>query len=309
MSWLRELRRKLPLNFRGDYKFNESLSKHTTFKIGGRCWVWCEPKDLEDLKFILRYRKDKNIPLFIIGEGSNILVKDYLFKGIFIHLDSPYFKRIEFKDNCVSVGAGVRLNELIKSSLERNLGNLEFLTGIPGSLGGALVMNAGIKTTTINQKPQTISIGDLVKKVTVMDYNGKIKTLNKKQLRFGYRNSNLSKYIILSAELKLKKQSQKNILERIKRFLKYRKDTQDLSNPSCGCIFKNPVGYSAGRLIQDCDLKGKRIGGAQVSLKHANFILNIGRAKARDVLRLMRFIQKKVYKKYRIWLSPEIKIV
>jgi len=304
MIWLRELEKSLLLNFKGDYKFREPLSKHTTFRIGGRCSFWLEPKDLEDLKFILKLVREKRIPLFVIGEGSNTLVRDRNFKGIFIHLDSPYFKRIEFKENRILAGSGVKLKGLISACLKRRLGGLEFLAGIPGSLGGSLIMNAGVR-----EGKRNYFMGKLVEKVEVMDLNGNKRFLKKRDLRFGYRESNLSKYIILSAEIKLKKKKKRDILDKIKKFLKYRKETQDLSFPSAGCIFKNPKSLSAGKLIEGCGLKGKRMGGAKVSCKHANFILNIKRAKARDVLRLMRFIQKKVYEKYRVYLSPEIKIV
>lgn len=300
MSWLKELKRKLPENFKGDYKFNEPLSKHNKFRIGGRCLVWCEPKDLEDLKFILKYTKEENIPLFVIGEGSNILVRDKGFKGIVIHLDTPYFRRIEFRGNFVFAGCGLKLSQIIRLAAKKNLGGLEFLFGIPGSLGGALVMNAGSSEK---------SIGDLIEDITVMDYNGRIKILNKRNIRFGYRNSNLSRFIILSAHLRLVKRDRKEIEDRIARYRIYRKRTQPQNIPSAGCIFKNPKGLSAGKIIEECGLKGKRIGGAEISYKHANFILNKGKAKARDILRLMRFIQKKVYKKYRILLEPEIKII
>ncbi len=309
MNWQRELKKKLKLNFKGNCRFGESLSGHTTFRIGGRCSVWCEPKDLEDLKFILRYRRSKDAPLFIIGEGSNTLIKDRGFRGIVVHLDSPYFKKIEFKDRYILAGSGVRLEKLIQSALEKNLGGMEFLAGIPGSLGGALMMNAGIAERSQNQNLKFKSIGDLVESITVMNYNGNIRNLDKDDSKFGYRTSNLSKYIVLSAVLRLRKEEKERISEETKRFLKYRKDTQDLQYPSLGCIFRNPKGESAGRLIEACGLKGKRIGDAQISSKHANFIVNTKDAKAGDVLKLMRIIQREVYRKFRISLKPEIRII
>jgi len=166
-------------------------------------------------------------------------------------------------------------------------------------VGGALAMNAGIAVK---------SIGDLVRDATVMDYAGNIKTLNKKNIRFGYRESDLSKYIILSTRIRLVKKNKERIKDEIVKYISYRKLTQDLSKPSAGCIFRNPAGDSAGRLIDLCGLKGKRIGGAAVSLKHANFILNLKEASSGDVCKLMGFIRKKVDSRFNINLTPEIKI-
>ncbi|MDD4895102.1 MAG: UDP-N-acetylmuramate dehydrogenase, partial [Candidatus Omnitrophica bacterium] len=183
----------------------------------------------------------------------------------------------------------------------RGLSGAEFLAGIPGTIGGALVMNAGIAK-------DNCSIKKLVENVTVMDYNGNIKVLNKKDLKFGYRESGLSKYIILSALLKFNKKSKKHIRDTIKAYLEYRKLTQDLSKPSAGCIFRNPPGNSAGRLIDLCGLKGKKVGKVAVSGKHANFIVNLGNGSASDVLKLAGFIRKRVKNQFNINLIPEIKI-
>jgi len=185
---------------------------------------------------------------------------------------------------------------------------MEFLAGIPATLGGALVMNAGISEKTKNQKPKIKSIGDLVEAVTVMDYNGNIKTLDREEIKFGYRTSSLSKYIILSAIIKLTKGNIREIEDKIKVYLGYRRVAQDLPFANAGCIFKNPKRYQAGRLIDACGLKGKRIGDACVSNKHANFILNLGRARFSDVLRLMGLIKRRVKNKFNIDLEPEIKI-
>jgi len=309
MNWQRELKKKLRLNFKGDYKFDELLLKHTTFRIGGKCSLWCEPEDLDSLRFILRYKKYKDIRLFVIGEGSNVLVRDGGFRGIVVHLNSPYFRRIEFKERYVFAGSGVKLREIIRSASRKNLGGMEFLAGIPGRLGGALMMNAGVTERFQEQNLKFKSIGDLVESITVMDYNSNIRDLNRDEIKFEYRSSDLSEYIILSAVLKLKKRRREKILKIIKQFLEYRRNTQDLRYPSIGCVFKNPKGESAGRLIEACNLKGKRIGGAQISSKHANFIINMKDAKAKDVLRLMRIIQREGYRKFQISLKPEIRII
>lgn len=297
--------RNLP--FKGKIKFNEPLYKRTTFKIGGFARFWAEPKDIDDLRSLLDLSKKKSLPLFVMGKGSNLLVKDEGYRGMVICLNSPYFKRIDLQDNAIFVCSGFALNDLINFTKDRILSGCEFLSGIPGTVGGALMTNAGVR------RPKTYNIGNLVEEVTVMDYNGRVKTLDKKQVTFGYRSSNLSKYIILGARLKLKKGDRQNILKNIRGFMEYRRSTQELSQPSAGCVFKNPMTAtairSAGELIDLCGLKGARIGDACVSNKHANFIVNLGSAQAKDVLGLIDLVQKKVKEKFEIALEPEIKIV
>jgi UDP-N-acetylmuramate dehydrogenase len=180
-----------------------------------------------------------------------------------------------------------------------NLGGAEFLTGIPGTLGAAVLMNAGTKDR---------SIAEIVKTVKVIDYNGRVKIIGKKKINFQYRSSRLSRYIILSVQLKLVKSNKKKIAKKIKKYLVYRWATQDLTFPNAGCIFRNPGRLSAGRLIDVCGLKGKCFGGAQISLKHANFIANKNMATASDVIHLMDYIKRKVKQKFNNSLKPEIKI-
>lgn len=264
---------------------------------------WVEPADIKDLQILLKAALEKNISLRIIGAGSNVLVSSQGLKGIVAKLNSPIFKKISIKNQVVDAGAGASLRELINSTQEKGLAGLQFLVGIPGTVGGALVANAGV-----NVERKSYSIGDLVEEITVMDYNGRLRTLNKKQIRFGYRSSNLSKYIILSARLRLKKGDRQNISQDIQGLMGYRRRTQELSRPSAGCIFKNPMTRSAGSLIDLCGLKGTRKGDACVSSKHANFIVNLGDAQACDVLKLMDLIQKKVREKFGVILEPEIKI-
>ncbi len=283
----------------GEIRKNEALKKHTTFKIGGRADFFISPKNARDLQFIVRQAKINKIKIRVIGSGSNILVSDGGIDCAVIALNSGYFKKIVFRGNKLYAGAGALLNWVVLSSRKRSLGGIEFLTGIPGTVGGALVMNAGA---------QNQSIAKLVEKVQVMDYNGRLKTLRKREIKFGYRKSNLGKYIVLKAVLNLDKLDSNQIKNRIKGYLTYRKETQDYARPSAGCIFKNPPLDSAGKLIDACGLKGKKLGGAQVSLKHANFIINTGKAKTKDVERLMEMIKKRVKKKFNINLEPEIKI-
>ncbi|MFC1675191.1 UDP-N-acetylmuramate dehydrogenase [Candidatus Omnitrophota bacterium] len=291
MSWNRDLKSKV--------KRGEPLAKHSAFKIGGRARFFSLPADLEELKRLLIHAGTKRAAVFVIGAGSNILISDKGVNGLVVRLSSPFFKRFHFKGNCLDSSSGVSLFRLLSAAEARGLSGLEFLAGIPGTLGGALAMNAGITGQTI---------ADLVENVSVMYYNGTIKTLTKRKLRFGYRKSNLNKCVILGASLKLKRRSKGAIRRLAKEYLQRRWLTQDRTRPSLGCIFRNPAGLAAGKLIDSCGLKGMRVGGAAVSRKHANFIVNRQRAKARDVKRLMQLIKNEVKKTHGLELEPEIKI-
>ncbi len=275
------------------------MKDHSTFKIGGPAKYYLEPRDTRQLKLLLKSLNRDKIPILVIGAGSNILIDDNGIQALVLRLNSPCFRRISLDHHRLSAASGVSLSQIVKVSQRKGLSGLEFLSGIPGTLGGALAMNAGI--------PER-NIGDLVENVRVMDYRGKIKTLNKEEIKFGYRTANLSKYIILNAQLKLVNKDKQEIKNSIKKYLNRRKSTQDLSSVSAGCIFKNPKGNQAGRLIDLCGLKGKIIGDACISRIHANFILNLGNATARDVLRLMDLAKRQVKKKFNITLEPEIKI-
>lgn len=286
-------------------RFKEPLCDHTTLRIGGPADVWVQPRDFEELSEIVCHCLKERMPYFVIGRGSNILFNDKGFKGLVICLDSGIFTKMEIKGSRILCGAGLSLNKLIKQTRVWGLGGLEFLAGIPASAAGALVMNAG------NRRK---SIGNLVKGVTVMDRQGRLRVLKDKQLKFGYRQSSLNKYIVLEIALKLVKRSQKKIKENIAKFLEQKRRTQDLSSKSAGCIFKNPEyrssrRVSAGKMIEACGLKGKRRGGAEISTKHANYIINRNSAKAKDVLYLMNLTQRQVQKKFGLHLEPEIKII
>jgi UDP-N-acetylmuramate dehydrogenase len=288
-----------PKNLKTEAKFNQPLKNYTAFKIGGSAEVFIRPHDAEDLKLIVDYAKSYKITLFILGAGSNILASDKGLGGIVVKLDCGSFKNISFGKSYIQAGCGLMLSKIISMAKNRGLSGAEFLAGIPASLGGALIMNAGAWGE---------NIGDLVENVTVMDYNGSIKTLDRTKIKFAYRKSSLAKFIILGARLRLARADKNEIGKKIKEYLARRRITHDASFPNAGCIFKNPAGVSAGRLIDECGLKGKRIGGAVVSLRHANFILNSGKASAADVLKLMNIIKRRVKHKFNADLQPEIKI-
>ena len=291
MNWQKDLKREV--------KFGIALKGKTTFAIGGKAEIFAQPQDLGNLKSLVVMAKKRKVPIFILGAGSNILVSDKGVKGIVLKLNSPDFKKVSFKGNRAWAGSGVALPRLIQEARQSSLSGLEFLAGIPGSVGGALIMNAGAWGK---------SIGDLIEEVQVMDYNGKIRTLKRSGIKFSYRASNLDKYIILGAAFRLSKINKKNISRNLKNFLAKRRLTQDNTLPSAGCIFKNPASNSAGRLIDACGLKGRRAGGAVISERHANFILNKNNASSSDVLSLMDLARKEVKRKFNITLKPEIRL-
>ena len=300
MNWWKPLK--------GRVKIKEPLKKHTTFGVGGPADFFIQPKDSSDLKLLLNLLKRGKMPFLLIGAGSNLLVSDKGVKAAVISLDSLFFKKINRKGDSLAVGSGARLGELLSASRRSGLSGLEFLAGIPGSLGGALVMNAGVSERTASGKAIQRSISDLVEEVTVMDRRGDIKKLKKKDIAFRYRTSSLGKYIVLSASFKLRRAAQPEVEMNINRYLEQRKRSQGKARGSAGCVFRNPKGDSAGRLIDLCGLKGKHIGGASVSAHHANFILNTAQASSGDILKLMQLIKRRVRHKFGVDLDPEIKI-
>lgn len=293
MSWWKKLKGKI--------KLKEPLKKHTTLKIGGPAKLFIEPRDPEDLRHLLILLKRYRLPSLVIGAGSNILVSDRGVSTVVLRLNAPFFKNMNFNGRHLEAGGGASLNQVVLDCAKQGLSGAEFLIGIPGTVGGAIIMNAG-------QAKGGKGIGDLIEDVTVIDYSGKVKKLNKAKIRFGYRGSNLSRYIILSARLRLTKKNRKKITQDMHKYILVRKKSQDYRYPSAGCIFKNPAGDSAGRLIELCGLKGRRIGAASVSLRHANFIINKGKARADDVLKLMGLVKKEVKDKFKIDLKPEVEI-
>lgn len=306
---LRKPLRKPLKGFRGEIKFREPLSLHTSFKIGGKVWMWAEPQDCPSLRQLISLARKKRIPVLIVGAGSNLLVKDEPLNAIAINLKGANFSRIRINSKGVLAGAGVEIGYLIKRCLLAGFGDLEFLVGIPASLGGAISMNA--RTFTTGKKS---SMADIINYVKVMTSDGKIQKIKRGDLQFGYRSSNLHKCIILEAQLNLRKRSRKRIKELLNKNLRRRKSFQDLSAPSAGCVFRNPErevasGKTCGYLIEKVKLKGKRIGDAEISRLHANFIINKGKAKAKDVIKLMRLIKAKIKEKFAITLEPEIHIV
>jgi UDP-N-acetylmuramate dehydrogenase len=301
---------------------NVLLRDYTTFKIGGPARYFFVAKNKEDLKNAILWTKKKKLPFFILGGGSNVLFSDNGFNGLVIKLQNTQY---EIRNTNVIAGAGVPLQKLVLETAKRGLSGLENLAGIPGTLGGGIWGNAGAFGR---------EIGDLVEEVKVLDVGSsrlEVKKLRNKGCKFGYRDSIFKRkknWIILEATLRLKRGKRKEIEEKIKEFLKLRKEKQPLEFPSAGSVFKNvPIekvpkkirekfkekiknGFlPAGVLIEAAELKGFQIGGAKISEKHANFILNVGKAKASDVKELIEKIKKEVKKKFKIQLEEEIKLV
>ena len=289
----------LESGFKGRIIFNEPLSMHTTFAIGGPCRIFIEPHDIADLRIVLRFIRMNKMRYYILGNGSNVLVEDKGFEGAIIHPGGE-FEKIKFSKDGIQAGCAVQLSELIRRAADEGLGGMECFMGIPATVGGAVFMNAG----------GVCRISEFVKEIKVMDKDGKIIRLRNKKIKFDYRYSGLEKYIILEVTFCLEKKPRDVILNEINKYLYHKKMTQPIGRKSAGCIFKNPYHiHHAGKLIELCGLKGKRIGGAEVSKTHANFIVNSKNASARDVIELIRLIKRNVKHKFKIELEPEVKII
>lgn len=298
------------MNLLGGFKLkgmilqDEPLSKHTTFRIGGPVKVWAVAEGLDELTDLFEISKNEGLRILLIGQGSNLLISDRPLNRIAVSLGGA-FTLFRITPNRVSCGAGCGLQKFILETLEGGYAGLEFMAGIPGSVGGAIRMNAG---SGLNGP----WISEFIECLKVIDFGGRIEYLSKRDLRFGYRRSNLNNCVIIEAEFNLKKIKDKiGLLNEYKKFLDEKKKRQEISLPSAGCVFRNPMDskLSAGQLIEGCGLKGKRVGDAMVSMKHANFIVNLGKATFKDVMNLIDLIKDTVFKKYRVLLDTEIEIL
>lgn len=283
--------------------FDESMKKYTSFKLGGLADCLIKVDNVEDLKVIIEFINKNKIPLTIIGNGSNILVLDGGIRGIVVKID---IKKFEIKENKnlaqVIVGAGNKNIEIAQNLLNYELTGFEEISGIPGTIGGAIRMNAGAHGKEIK---------DIVKTVTVMDYNGNIKQMQNDEMQFEYRNSILSKekLIVLEAVLELQKGSKEEIQNKMKEYSAWRKEKQPLEFPNAGSTFKRGNGFITAELIDKCGLKGYKIGGAEVSTKHAGFIVNTGKATSKDVIDLTNYIKEKIFEKFNKKIELEIEVI
>lgn len=280
---------------------NESLSKYTTYKVGGTAKLLVFPETREKLIELLKYLKENNIKYFIMGCGSNLLFSSKTYDGVIIKLSN--LNNVKIFDNKVYVEAGHSVIKLCMLCADKNLGNLEFLSGIPANVGGAICSNAGA---------YKMEMSDIIESAEVLDENLNIINFTKDDMKFAYRDSIFKEnknYIILSAVLKLEYKEKNEILEIIKNRKERRLETQPLEYPSAGSVFRNPDVAPSGKLIEDLGLKGYSIGGAKVSEKHANFIINYNNATSEDIKKLMDYVKEKVKKEYNIDLIREQELI
>lgn len=299
---IKEILEKSKLNKENLY-YDEPMAKHTSFKIGGPADVFIKVDNIEELKEILDLSKKNQIPLTIIGNGSNLLVTDKGIRGITAKLN---LKDIEIKNEnnkqIIKVEAGVPVGLLAQKLLKEEITGFEELSGIPGTIGGAVIMNAGAHGKELK---------DILKKVTAMDYNGNIHEFTNEECLFSYRNSRFQKekYIILQATLELEKGNSTEIKEKMDEYMQFRKEKQPIEYPNAGSTFKRGEDFVTAKLIDEAGLKGYKVGGAQVSEKHAGFIVNVDNATAKDVIELTDYIKEKIEEKFGKKINLEIQII
>jgi len=278
---------------------DEPLGPYTWLGIGGPAKYFITPRTVDELREVVRRCADNEVPLRVLGSGANLLIDDLGFAGAVIRLRQGQFVETAFTDTGVRAAAGADMGRLVLQCVRAGLSGLEGLTGIPGSVGGCVRMNAGGKFG---------DIGNAVESVEVMTDTGEQFTRYRDDLAFAYRSTNITARFILAAEFRLEEDDPHRILKQVKQIWIYKKNTQPLSRRNAGCVFKNPRGLSAGALIDRAGLKGKRVGGAYVSEKHANFILADEGAKASDMLKLINLIRETVYKKNEVYLELELEV-
>ena len=285
----------------GKVLINEKISNYTTYRVGGKVRAVCFPKGEEELIELVKLLKNRQIKYFVLGNGSNVLFSDELYDGIIIKLDN--FNKISIKRNTIEVGAGYPLIKLSNDAMRNSLVGLEFASGIPGTVGGAVFMNAGAYGEEMSK---------IVTSVRILTGDLKVIELSNKEMEFSYRTSFLQKhldYVCISAKLKLKKGNKEEIERVMTERRNVRRETQPLTFPSAGSVFRNPTGMYAGKLIEDMGLKGFCVGKAEVSTKHANFIINKGNAKASDIKKIIDTIKAKALTKYNIHLRVEQRLI
>ena len=283
--------------------FDEPMSKHTTFKVGGPAECYIKIDNIQDLRQILKLSKQKNIPVTILGNGSNVLVLDGGIKGIVLNIR---FNKIEMmnldKKIFTNVGAGVKVSVFGHLLVKNAITGFEELSGIPGTIGGAVRMNAGAHGKEFK---------DIISTVTCMDYNGNVHQFDNEEMQFEYRRSILKdkQYIILEAHMEFRKGNKEDIKKKMEEYSNYRREKQPIEYPSAGSTFKRGTDYITAKLIDEAGLKGYSIGGAEVSSKHAGFIINKGNATAKDILELIEYVKYNIEKKYNKKIELEIEII
>lgn len=285
---------------KNDIKINEPMSEHIYFKVGGPVDYLLNPKKKEQVVEIINICKNENIPYYIIGNGSNLLVKDGGIRGVVIKLCE--LDNIEVKENTIISECGALLSKVSEAALDNSLTGFEFACGIPGSIGGAVYMNAGAYDGEVSH---------VIKWAEIIDGDGKLVKLSKDELKLGYRTSYIMEngFVVISACFELRFGDKELIQNRVDELTRRREERQPLEYPSAGSTFKRPPGYFAGKLIQDAGLKGFSLGGAAVSEKHSGFVINKGDATAKDILDLIAHIQATIKEKFGVELNTEVRII
>ena len=281
------------------FRYNVPLQKYTSFRTGGSAEIFVEPLGVLELKRVLQFCKDEQKKVFIFGKGTNLLVGDNGVDGVVIHLGGINFKNVERDGRYVVAGAGVDLPKLIRTVALSGFGGLEALAGIPGTVGGAVMMNAGGKYGDIS---------DTIRSLTAMAFDGTIIKYTREDVGFEYRGCNLSEQIVIEVEFELNESKIEVVLEKMDEIYNEKQESQPLGTFNAGSIFKNTAQYKSAELIDKANLKGLKVGGAVVSEKHANFIVNTGSATSTDILELIKIIKEAIKKKYDVSLEEEIHI-
>lgn len=284
----------------GNVEYNISLVNFNTYKIGGKAKCVIKPFNIDKLKELIIYLKENNANYFVLGKGSNVILPDEDYEGVVILLDN--INNISIKENIVEAEAGIVLSVLINQLINNNLGGLENLLGIPGTLGGAIVGNAGCYSSLIS---------DHLIEVKYLEKN-EIKIIKKEDCDFEYRNSIFKKdkeKIIISAKFKLPNSNKEEMLEKVKKNMLKRNESQPLEYPNAGSVFRNPINISAGKIIEELELKNYNVNGAFISSKHANFIINKDNATSEDIKKLIEIVKNKVKEEYKIELILEQEII
>lgn len=296
---------ELAKKVKGEIRRSVPMARHTSFAVGGEVDLFALPEDLEDLRAIVQWCRENGVAYFILGNGTNLLVRDGGIRGMAISLARGFCRMVELacgsEGSMVLAEAGQSLGTLVQFATEKGLSGLEWAAGIPGTVGGALFMNAGAFGGEMK---------DLVHSARILDQEGNLAECNGASIRFGYRRMDLPEGgVILSGTFRLQAESRRWVKSRVQEILRRRMDKQPAHLPSAGSVFKNPEGFAAGRLIEESGLKGSRIGNAQVSEKHANFIVNLGGASARDISGLIANVQERVLQEKGIRLEMEIQVI
>lgn len=280
---------------------DEMMNKHTTFKVGGPADLYVIPRSEEELVYAIEVCKSENVPYYVIGNGSNLLVTDKGFRGVIIEVYRQ-MSDITVEGNFITAYAGALLSKIANTALEHGLTGLEFAHGIPGALGGAVTMNAGAYDGEMKQ---------VLESATVIDDKGQVRTLSSDELELEYRKSIISRlgYTVIKATMRLEDGDKEAISAKMKDLMQRRRDKQPLEYPSAGSTFKRPVGHFAGKLIMDAGLRGYQLGGAQVSEKHCGFVINKDHATCQDILDLIHYIQEEVKSKFDVQIEPEVKMI